>query len=124
MATASTSPQMLQDQGSSPIAYGQSIYTKGLQYIRPQISLKSTEWQPQAEARLSAESKGYLLGNAGTGETTDKNLKAFRQWSIVPRRLVKVDGLPDSKTRVLGMEVEWPVAMAPVGVQRKFIVVY
>jgi hypothetical protein len=117
------SPKMPESQTQpkpqSPIAYEQSIYTKGLHYIRPQISLKSTGWQPQAEARLSAESKGYLIGNAGTGETTDKNLRAFRQWSLVPRRLVKVEGLPDSKTRVLGMEVEWPVAMAPVGVQRK-----
>jgi hypothetical protein len=123
-----TSPKMPeshpQPQPQSPIAYEQSIYTKGLHYIRPQISLRSTEWQPQAEARLSAESKGYLIGNAGTGETTDKNLRAFRQWSIVPRRLVKVEGLPDLKTRVLGMEVEWPVTMAPVGVQRELIFVY
>lgn len=110
---------MAQQAASSPIAYEQQIYLKGLHYARPQISLKSTEWQPQAEARLSAESKGYLIGNAGTGETTDKNLRAFRQWSIVPRRLIKVDGLPDLKTRVLGMEVQYPVATAPVGVQRE-----
>jgi hypothetical protein len=112
-------PEMLSQQCSSPIQYEQSIYMKGLHYERPQISLKSTEWQPQAEARMSAESKGYLIGNAGTGETTDKNLRAFRQWSIVPRRLIKVDGLPDLSTRVLGMEVQYPVALAPVGVQRK-----
>jgi hypothetical protein len=113
-------PQQFQ----SPIAYSQSIYTKGLHYIRPQISLKSAEWQPEAEARLSAESKGYLIGNAGTGETTYNNLRAFRQWSLVPRRMLKVEGLPDLSTRVLGTSVEYPVAMAPVGVQRKLIVIH
>ena len=73
---------------------------------------------------MSAESKGYLVDNAGTGETTDKkttdkNLRTFRQWSIVPRRLVRVDGLPDLTTKVLGTEVQYPVALAPVGVQRE-----
>ena len=68
---------------------------------------------------MSAESKGYLIGNAGTGESTDKNLRAFRQWSIVPHRLIKVDGLPDLSTRVLGTEVEYPMALALVGIQRK-----
>ena len=112
---------MPQQQFSSPIQYEQSIYLKGLHYERPQISLKSTEWQPQAEARMSAESKGYIVGNAGTGETTDKNLRAFRQWSIVPRRLIKVDGLPDLSTTVLGQEVPYPLALAPVGVQRELL---
>jgi lactate 2-monooxygenase len=115
---------MDQQQPQSPIAYEQSIYTKGLHYIRPQISLKSTEWQSQAEARMSAESKGYLIGNAGTGETTDKNLREFRQWSIVPRRLVKVDGLPDLATKVLGKQLQYSMALAPVGVQRKLIIVH
>jgi hypothetical protein len=112
-------PKMLQHPGSSPIEYEQSIYAKGLGYERPQISLKSTEWEPQAEARMSAESKGYLVGNAGTGETTEKNRRAFRQWSIVPRRMIKVDEMPNLSTQVLGQRLQYPMALAPVGVQRE-----
>ena len=110
---------MLPHPAPSPIEYEQSIYAKGLSYERPQISTRSTEWEPQAEARLSAESKGYLVGNAGTGETTDKNKRAFRQCSIVPRRMIKVDGMPDLSTQVLGQQLQYPVALAPVGVQRE-----
>lgn len=117
--STSNNLKMPQQQPSSPIQYEQSIYMKGLHFERPQISLKSTEWQPQAEARMSAESKGYLVGNAGTGETTDKNLRAFKKWSIVPRRLIKVDGLPDLTTKVLGKQLQYPMALAPVGVQRE-----
>jgi lactate 2-monooxygenase len=116
---SSESPRIFPRQAPSPIEYEQSIYAKGLSYERPQISLKATEWEPQAEARLSAESKGYLVGNAGTGETTDKIKRAFRQWSIVPQRMIKVDGMPDLSTKVLGRQLQYPVALAPAGVQRE-----
>lgn len=56
---------------------------------------------------LLCDVANYLIGNAGTGETTDKNVKAFRQWSIVPQRLIKVDGLPDLSTKALGKELEY-----------------
>lgn len=46
---------------------------------------------------MSAESKGYVVGNAGTGETAAKNLAAFKNWSIASApvhatfRLIKVN---------------------------------
>jgi lactate 2-monooxygenase len=53
-------------------------------------------------------------------ETTDKNRAAFRKWSIVPRRLVKYDGFPNLKTEIFGETLQYPIAMAPVGVLKIF----
>lgn len=61
---------------------------------------------------------GYVMGNAGQGETQQKNKKAFTKWSIVPKRLVKTTKLPDLSTTVLGTKQPFPIAVAPVGVQQ------
>lgn len=63
-----------------------------------------------------------MSGNAGTGETTRKNLEAFARWSIVPKRLIKTTGLPDLSTKLskLNTHSPSPIAIAPVGVQRIF----
>lgn len=102
-----------------PYRYEQEIYSKGLHYQRPNITFKSQDWEHLAKERLSAESWGYVGGNAGTGETYNKNLEAFKKWSIVPSRLVKAD-FPDLSTTVLGQKIPYPVAMAPIGVQKIF----
>lgn len=103
-----------------PIAYEKEVYEKGLRYERPRFTFQSWKWQPLAEERMSAESKGYVSGNAGDGETAQKNAEAFRKWSIVPRRLVKTEGLPDLSVSVLGEKSPFPIAVAPVGVQKIF----
>lgn len=104
----------------NPVDYENAIYQKGLQYERPPFTFQSGEWEPQAKARMSANSIGYLCGNAGTGETARKNHEAFAKWSIVPKRLVKTKGMPDLSTTVLGKRLPFPIAVAPVGVQRIF----
>ncbi len=103
-----------------PVDYEKEIYQKGLQYERPPFTFQVGKWESAAEERMSATSRGYVVGNAGTGETARKNRKAFAKWSIVPRRLVKTDGLPDLSTQVLGKKHRFPIAIAPVGVQRIF----
>lgn len=60
------------------------------------------------------------MGNAGQGETSEKNRAAFKRWSIVPSRLVPTQELPSLKATALGTEHPWPIAIAPVGVQRIF----
>lgn len=104
-----------------PVEYEQMIYQKGLQYERPPFSFRSQDWESQAEERMSAESRGYVVGNAGTGETARKNREAFSKWSIVPRRLIKTEGLPDMTANVLNHCLQFPIALAPVGVQRMFL---
>ncbi|KUJ16958.1 L-lactate dehydrogenase [Mollisia scopiformis] len=104
----------------NPVEYEKTIYQKGLQFERPLFSFQTSKWESEAEQRMSAESKGYIIGNAGTGETARKNREAFAKWSIVPRRLVKTSGLPHLGMKVFGKEFPFPIATAPVGVQRIF----
>ncbi|KAK8086181.1 FMN dependent dehydrogenase [Apiospora phragmitis] len=132
---AATRPKMEKHQDPNPIEYENSVYQKGLQYQRPPFTFKPLEWEALAAARMSAESAGYVTGNAGTGETARKNREAFGRWSIVPRRLVKAsgEGFPDLSVTglrtcaggVAGGEkgdkrLPFPIACAPVGVQRIF----
>jgi len=105
---------------SNPVEYEQKIYQKGLQYERPPLTFQPLQWEPLASERMSAEARGYSTGNAGTGETARKNREAFARWSIVPRRLVKTEGLPELSTNVFGKKQPYPIAVAPVGVQRIF----
>lgn len=104
----------------NPIEYEKKIYQKGLKYERPPFTFRALEWEPQAEQRMSAEARGYVVGSAGTGETARKNRKAFEKWSIVPKRLVKTDGFPDLSIQIMGQKLPFPIAIAPVGVQRIF----
>jgi isopentenyl diphosphate isomerase/L-lactate dehydrogenase-like FMN-dependent dehydrogenase len=101
------------------VAYESSIYQKGLHYERPPFTFRSEEWEPRAIARISADSAGYVVGNAGTGERARKNRTALDRWSIVPKRLVRTEGLPDLSARVLEHDLQFPLAIAPIGVQRK-----
>ncbi|KAH9844501.1 putative lactate 2-monooxygenase [Teratosphaeria destructans] len=105
---------------TNPLDYEQMVFQRGLDLQRPPFTFQADQWQPQAEARMSAESKGYVSGNAGTGETYRKNREAFQRWSIVPNRLIKTEGLPDLSVDILGTKVPFPIAIAPVGVQKIF----
>lgn len=104
----------------NPVEYEKAIYQRGLHFERPKFTFQTEKWQSLAEERLSADAKGYLVGNAGTGETARKNVEAFAKWSIMPKRLVKTGGLPDLSTNVLGTKFPFPIAMAPIGVQKIF----
>lgn len=118
-------PKTASNPDPSPIAYEQEVYAKGLRYERPPFTFNSQEWEPLALSRLSAEAKGYVYGSAGHRETTDKNLAAFRKWSIVPRRMVKTTEFADLSTVVFKgskyeQRIPFPIAMAPVGVLKIF----
>lgn len=104
----------------NPVEYENTVYQKGLKFERPPFTFQTGAWESEAEKRMSAESRGYVMGNAGTGETSRKNREAFFKWSIVPSRLVEMKSLPDLSTKVLGKKIPFPIALAPVGVQRIF----
>lgn len=110
-----------------PIAYSKQIYASGLHSHKPPFTFQSTEWEEMAHKTLSASSWGYLHGSAGAGSTYRKNLAAFDRYSIMPRRLVPSrkddqgnDMFPDTRTKVLGQTIPFPIAMAPIGVQQIF----
>lgn len=106
----------------------QSVYQAGLHSAKPPFTFQASEWANQAKSALSANSWGYIHGNCGAGSTYRKNLAAFDRWSIVPRRLAPSrtdpvtgkEAFADTSTRVLGQELPFPVAIAPIGVQRIF----
>ena len=103
----------------NPVQYETSVYQNGLRYESPPFTFHSNQWEPQAAKAMSANSAGYAIGNAGSGETAKKNVEAFGRWSIVPKRLVKSEELPDLGTRVLGEDFQFPIAAGPVGVLRE-----
>ena len=111
---------MAKHKSPDPIAYENEVYQRGLRYEKPPFTFKPEAWEGLATARLSAESNGYLNGNAGTGETARKNREALAKWSIVPRRMVPSEKFPDLSVEVLGQRIPYPFAAAPVGVQRIF----
>lgn len=103
----------------APFTYENEVYQAGLKGQKPSMTFNCLEWETLAKDRLSADSYGYVWGSAGTRDTDDNNKKAFKKWGIVPSRLVKSD-FPDLKTTLFGETFEYPIAMAPVGVQRIF----
>lgn len=103
----------------APHSYEVEVYEGGLHDRRPAITFNSADWEKLAKERLSAESFGYVWGSAGCRETDDNNRAAFKKWGIIPSRLVKSD-FPSLKTTLFGDDYEYPLAIAPVGVQRIF----
>lgn len=79
------------------------------------------QWQEKARETLPADSWGYVSGSAGDSFTDGRDVKAFKQWLFVPRRLLPIsqcDIVP--KYKVLGQNVPSPIAVAPVGVNTIF----
>ena len=107
----------------NPVQYETSVYQNGLRYESPPFTFHSNQWEPEAAKAMSANSAGYAIGNAGSGETAKKNVDAFKKWSIVPKRLVKSEEFPDLSTtlRVVGGEFQFPIAAGPVGVLREYL---
>ncbi|TVY88516.1 putative lactate 2-monooxygenase [Lachnellula willkommii] len=112
---------------ADPLKYEQQVYTSGLHSNRPPFTFQTSEWENLAKPVLSGSAWGYIHGNAGAGSTYTKNLASFSKYSIVPRRLLP--SLKDAQgnelfstasTTVLGEKLNFPIACAPVGVQKIF----
>ena len=97
------------------------IFTGGISYKRPVLTCDSRNWEKDARERLPKDSIGYVCGSAGTCETYNKNLEAFKKWSILPSRLVKSEvDYPLTETEIFGKKYKYPVGLAPIGVQTIF----
>ena len=120
-------PSVHKHSNPNPTAYEQEIYQKGLTHsARPRFTFDTSAWEPIACSQLSADAKGYVYGSAGRRETHDKNIAAFRKWSLIPRRLVPSgQAFADTSVTVFKgtkgeVTLPQPIAIAPVGVQRIF----
>ncbi|KAJ6545140.1 FMN-dependent dehydrogenase [Mycena capillaripes] len=104
-----------QDTNQDPLNYEQSVFQAELHSARVPFMFQSNLWETLAKDALSTSSWGYIHRNAGAGSTYAKNLAAFHRYSI--------DGNPlfsDTTTTVLGKALRFPIAMAPIGVQKIF----
>ncbi|KIN06929.1 hypothetical protein OIDMADRAFT_21862 [Oidiodendron maius Zn] len=102
-----------------PYTYENQVYSNGLSSNRPPFTFNTQNWESAAKERLSDEAYGYLWGSAGTRETEDNNRAEFKKWGILPSRLVP-DPVTSLKTNLFGEEYDFPIAIAPVGVQQLF----
>jgi L-lactate dehydrogenase (cytochrome) len=70
-----------------------------------------------AKRNLPAPLFDYLEGGAETEATARRNLEAFDDRRLVPHCLVDVTNV-DTRTRLLGQAVDWPVLCSPTGASR------
>jgi isopentenyl diphosphate isomerase/L-lactate dehydrogenase-like FMN-dependent dehydrogenase len=77
-----------------------------------------TELEEKAEKVLQYHKDAfmYVRGSAGTNSTNEANLKAFRNWSIVPHMLVN-STIRSLETTLFGVKYPSPLLMAPIGIE-------
>ena len=104
----------------TPFDYQTDVFQKGLQYQKPPITFDTTKWEPEAVKVMSQNSRNYVHGNAGTGQSGENNEAAFRKWAFIPNRLTGANKFPDLSVELFGKEYSYPIAICPVGVQKIF----
>lgn len=74
------------------------------------------EWEELSREKLEDGPYYYIAGGAGSGQTMEDNLQAFKDWKIVPRMLNDVEER-DLSIDLLGKTYPYPIFQAPIGVQ-------
>src|SRR4051794_30498493 len=98
--------------------YQYEIYLQGVADQVPELPFfRYDEWERRARELLDDGPFGYVAGGAGSEDTMRANLEAFKRWRIVPRMLRDVRER-DTRTELLGLQLDAPVLLAPIGVQR------
>lgn len=69
--------------------------------------------------RLPGPIYHYLEGGADDEYSLGNNTSAFDNYQLIPNCLADVSEI-DTKTRVLGQSIDWPVILAPTGMSRMF----
>jgi lactate 2-monooxygenase len=92
------------------------IYSRGVLGEKPAQEVAIEALEAAARERMAPEAYDYVAGGAGSEDTMQENLEAFRRRRIVPRMLRNVTER-DLRVKVLGEELPAPVLLAPVGVQ-------
>ena len=70
-----------------------------------------------ARRRLPHPVYQYLIGAAETEATARRNIASFDEVRLIPRCLIDVSQV-DTKTRILGQDVAWPVFCSSTGASR------
>ncbi|TAL02215.1 MAG: alpha-hydroxy-acid oxidizing protein [Rhodospirillaceae bacterium] len=72
-----------------------------------------------AQRKLPAPMFHYIDGGADDEITMRRNTSAFDELELMPKVLVDVSKV-DTRTKVLGTTLEWPVFLSPTGASRMF----
>jgi L-lactate dehydrogenase (cytochrome) len=73
----------------------------------------------RAQRRLPRQVFDFLEGGADDEWSTQRNRRAFDDYPLSTRTLVDVAGV-DTRSRLLGRAIEWPVIVAPTGASQLF----
>ncbi|MBD0706998.1 MULTISPECIES: alpha-hydroxy-acid oxidizing protein [unclassified Streptomyces] len=95
--------------------YQHEIYFEGLFGVQPGLPMAFAELERRAEAALPPSLWSYVAGGAGDESTQEANVRAFRQWGLVPRMMVGA-AQRDLSVELFGLTLPSPLFMAPVGV--------
>jgi isopentenyl diphosphate isomerase/L-lactate dehydrogenase-like FMN-dependent dehydrogenase len=98
------------------IAYQQQIYAAGSAGRRPPRSVSWAELERRASVHLQRGPWGYIAGSAGSEATERANRAALDGVHIVPRMMRDVS-VRSLRRSVLGLDLDAPVLLAPIGVQ-------
>ncbi len=72
-----------------------------------------------AKENLTSELYEYLVGGADDLRTFQRNITAWSQYQIRPRRLIDVSKI-DTSTELFGQQVNAPIVLAPIGILGMF----
>ncbi len=78
-----------------------------------------TDFRELAKKRLPAPVFHYIDGGADDEITLRRNTTAFDRYDLMPRYLVDVAKI-DTRTKLFGKTLEWPVFLSPTGMSRLF----
>ncbi|MDV9186945.1 alpha-hydroxy-acid oxidizing protein [Streptomyces sp. SR27] len=95
--------------------YQHEIYFDGLFGVLPELPMTFGELENRARAALPPSLWSYVAGGAGDEHTQEANVRAFRQWGLVPRMMVGASER-DLSVDLFGLTLPSPLFMAPVGV--------
>jgi len=77
------------------------------------------DFKSMAKVNLETQAYDYLVGGADDLRTFNRNMEAFRDFQIRPRRLVDVTHI-DTTIELFGKKYSSPIILAPVGMQGLF----
>jgi isopentenyl-diphosphate delta-isomerase len=81
----------------------------------PDLPVSYDALREQAHEEMSEGAKAYIHGGAGS-EATFEREQDFSEWRIIPRMLQGVEER-DLSTEFLGQEIDFPLAITPLGIQ-------
>src|SRR5882724_1425023 len=77
------------------------------------------DFRKLAQRKLPAPLFHYIDGGADDELTLRRNTDAFADYELMPRVLRDVSTI-DTRTKVLGVTLDWPVLLSPTGMSRLF----